>query len=59
MLPPKKAFLEPGVIVHTYNPITWDAKAGGLRVGNQAGLHSETLSQKRKKRKEKRKKLLV
>jgi hypothetical protein len=59
------------VVVHAFNPSTWEAEAGGFlssrpawsteRVPGQPGLHRETLSQKTKqktkqKKKEKRKK---
>jgi hypothetical protein len=36
------------VVVHTYNPSTREAEAGGSQVQDQHGLHSETLSQKAK-----------
>jgi hypothetical protein len=26
----KKMFLEPGVVVHAFNPSTWEAEAGGF-----------------------------
>jgi hypothetical protein len=32
-----------GMVVHTCNPSTWEAEAGGLRVQSQPGLHSNTL----------------
>jgi hypothetical protein len=54
------------VVVHAFNPSTWEAEAGGflsLRpvwstkwVPGQPGLHRETLSQKTKKLKKKKKK---
>jgi hypothetical protein len=31
------------MVTHTCNP-TWEAEAGGQGVGDQPGLHSETLS---------------
>lgn len=43
-------FLLLDVVVHTFNPHTWEAKAGGsvsLRPG-WPGLHRETFSQKTK-----------
>jgi hypothetical protein len=36
----------PGVVVHVYNPSTWEANTGGLGVQSQPGLYSKTLSQK-------------
>jgi hypothetical protein len=39
----------PGVVVPTYNPSTRLAEAGGSWVQSQPGLHSVTLSQKKKK----------
>jgi hypothetical protein len=46
-----------GVVVHTYNPSTHEAEAGGLQVPSQPGLHIETLpvSTKQNKTKKKRK----
>jgi hypothetical protein len=51
------------VVVHAFNPSTWEAETGGFlssrpvwsieRVPGQPGLHGETLSQKTKKRKKK------
>ena len=35
---------QPGVVVHTYNPSTWEAKTGGSQVQNQPQQLSETLS---------------
>jgi hypothetical protein len=32
-------------VVHTCNTNTWEAEAGGWRVGGQPELHSETLTQ--------------
>jgi hypothetical protein len=53
-------------VAHTFNPITWEAKAGGFlssrpawsakRVPGQPGLYRETLSRKTKKRKKEKKK---
>ena len=50
--------MEPGVVVHAFNPSTWEAEAGGFLssrpawstklVPGQPGLHRETLSQKTK-----------
>jgi hypothetical protein len=34
------------MVVHAYNPSTWEDEAGGLRGQGQPGLHSENLSQK-------------
>jgi hypothetical protein len=34
-----------------YNPSTWEAEAGGSPVGGQPGLHSDTMSPKKKKTK--------
>jgi hypothetical protein len=31
----------PGVVVHTYNPSTWEAETGCSQVQGQFGLHSE------------------
>jgi hypothetical protein len=36
------------MVVHTYNPSTQEAEAGGLQVGGQPGLHSKISSQKKK-----------
>jgi hypothetical protein len=33
-------------MVHTYNPSTWEAEAGGSQVQSQPGLHSYTLFKK-------------
>jgi hypothetical protein len=33
-------------VVHTYNPSTWEAKAGGSLVQGQPGLQIDTLSPK-------------
>ena len=52
---------EPGMVAHAYNPSTWEAEAGeSVQVRDQPGLqkwaqgqpelHSETLSQKDKKK---------
>jgi hypothetical protein len=40
-----KKSVEPGVVVHIYNPSFWEAEAGGLQV---QGHTSETLSQTKK-----------
>jgi hypothetical protein len=37
-----------GIVVHTCNPSTQKAKAGGLQVPGQPGLYGKTLSQKKK-----------
>jgi hypothetical protein len=49
------------VVVHTFNPSTWEAEAGGflssrpawstMLVPGQPGLHRETLSKKRRRKK--------
>jgi hypothetical protein len=36
------------VVVHAYNPRTWEVKARGSGVRGQYGLHSETISKKKK-----------
>jgi hypothetical protein len=51
------------VVVHTFNPSTWEADVGGFLswraawstelVPGQSGLHTETLSQKKKKKQNK------
>jgi hypothetical protein len=38
------------MVVHTCNPITWETEARGSQIGGQPGLHRETLSQNKKKR---------
>jgi hypothetical protein len=49
------------VVVHTFNPSTWEAEAGGFLSSRsvwspgQPGLYRETLSQKAKKKEKKRK----
>jgi hypothetical protein len=40
------------VVLHTYNPSTQEAEAGGSRVPGQPRLHNETLSTHRKRRRE-------
>jgi hypothetical protein len=53
----KKKNHEPGLLVYTCNSSTWEAETGGLQIQGQPGLHSESLSQKKKKeRKEKKEK---
>jgi hypothetical protein len=42
---------EPGVVVHTYKPNTWEAKVGGSQILRQLELYSETLSQKQTNKK--------
>jgi hypothetical protein len=37
------------VVAHIYNPSTWEAEAGRLRVGGQLRLYSKTLSQTKTK----------
>jgi hypothetical protein len=54
------------VVVHTFNPSTWEAEAGGFlnsrpawstkSVSGQPGLYRETLPRKTKKKKEMKKK---
>jgi hypothetical protein len=39
-------------VVHTCNPSTWEAEAGGLQIEDQSELHRKTLPQKKKKEKE-------
>jgi hypothetical protein len=39
-----------GMMVHTYNPSIREAEAGRSQVGVQPALHSDTLSQKKKKK---------
>jgi hypothetical protein len=56
-----KMKIEPGVVVHAFNPSTWEAEAGRSLssrpawstewVPGQPGLHRETLSRKTKKKK--------
>jgi hypothetical protein len=52
--------IKPGMVVHTYNPSTWEAEAGGLSLKSKPGLQSESKSlyspTPQKKRKEKEKK---
>jgi hypothetical protein len=48
----QKNLNELSVVIHAYNPSTWGAEAGGLRVWSQSGLHSEILAQKKKKKSE-------
>jgi hypothetical protein len=43
-------FFKLGMVVHTYNPITWEMKARGLWVQGHPGLHREMLVQKKKKK---------
>jgi hypothetical protein len=37
------------MVTHTCNPGTWEAKAGGLQVQGQSGLHRKILSQNKTK----------
>jgi hypothetical protein len=46
----KNVLFNLSVVVHNYNPRTQTAEAGGLRGYGQPELHSETLSQKKKKK---------
>lgn len=48
---PSKADLEAEMLVHSWNAITQEAKAGGSPVQAQPGLNSELLSQKKEKQK--------
>jgi hypothetical protein len=41
----RKGFIS-DMVVHTCNPSTWEAKAGGFRIIDQLGLCSETLLEK-------------
>jgi hypothetical protein len=43
-----KNLIELPEIGSLYSPSTWEGEAGGQRVQGQPGLHSETLSQKKK-----------
>jgi hypothetical protein len=47
------------MVVHTYNPSSWEAKTGGCRVQGQCRLHCETLSQKHKNQKQNKMVFLV
>jgi hypothetical protein len=47
--------LSRAVVVHAFNPSTWEAEAGGYRVPGQPGLHRETLSRKTKQNKKQKK----
>jgi hypothetical protein len=40
-----------GVVADAYNPSTRDADTGGFRVQGQPGLHSKTVSLKKRKEK--------
>jgi hypothetical protein len=45
---------QPGMMVHSYNPSTWEVEAGRWQVPGQPGLQIQTLPIKRKdKRREK------
>jgi hypothetical protein len=48
MLPKSQSKLSE--VVHTCNPSTWEAEAGGFRAPGQPALHSKTLSQKEKQK---------
>jgi hypothetical protein len=58
-------YQEPGVVLHAFNPSTWEAEAGGVLssrpawstewVPGQPELYRETLSRKTKKKKKKKK----
>jgi hypothetical protein len=51
---PKDLKKKPGVVAHFCNLGTQEAEARGSRVSDQSGLHSKTLSQKKKTNKDKR-----
>jgi hypothetical protein len=40
--------MEPGVMVHAYNPSTWEVETGGSWVWGQSGLPNKIVSQKTK-----------
>lgn len=42
--PLKKCFFELGVVVHIWNPSTWEAKPGRTRTEVLSGLYSKTSS---------------
>jgi hypothetical protein len=44
----QKCLPKPSMVVHTYNPNTWETDAGVLKVPVQLGLHRETLCQTNK-----------
>jgi hypothetical protein len=46
----KKKKRDPGVVAHAFNPSTWEAEAGGFLSSRLSGLHRETLSRKKKKK---------
>jgi hypothetical protein len=44
------------LVVHTFNPSTWEAEAGGFLSSSQPGLYRETMSCKTKQNKTKQNK---
>jgi hypothetical protein len=52
VLPLKNGIIQPGVVVHTYNLITWKAQEGEWQVQGQPVLHVKTLPLKKRKKKE-------
>jgi hypothetical protein len=50
----RKCFGEIGVVEHACNPSTQEAEVGGCQIQGQPGLHSKTLSGKKKKKKDKK-----
>jgi hypothetical protein len=44
-----KEIRELGMVVYTCNPMTREAEIGTLRVPDQPGLHSKTVSKRKKK----------
>jgi hypothetical protein len=47
---PSKVNSKLGMMAHIYNPSTEEAEAGELQLQGQLGLHSETLSPKKRKK---------
>lgn len=47
----KNILSEPDIVVLTCYPNTWDNKAQGAQVWGHPGLHTETFSQKKKRKK--------
>jgi hypothetical protein len=45
----QKCLPKPSMVVHIYNPNTWETDAGVLKVPVQLGLHRETLCQYKNK----------
>jgi hypothetical protein len=50
-LGPLKVITQLGVVVHAYNPSTWEAEAGGSLGQGQPGLHNKTKSQTKNNKK--------